>query len=76
MQVMESLELAMRHDAPILAEYLGGAVNSDAHHMTDPRPDGSGVSTYMYKAEPRRRRCGSRGGDHQMFNHFQIHLVN
>jgi hypothetical protein len=44
MQVMESLEHAMRRDAPILAEYLGGAVNSDAYHMTNPRPDGCGVS--------------------------------
>ncbi|KAF7007140.1 hypothetical protein CFC21_022100, partial [Triticum aestivum] len=42
--VMESLEHAMRRDAPILAEYLGGAVNSNAYHMTNPRPDGCGVS--------------------------------
>jgi len=27
------------------AEYLGGAVTCDAHHMTDPRADGLGVST-------------------------------
>lgn len=26
-------------------EYLGGAVTCDAHHMTDPRADGLGVST-------------------------------
>ncbi len=31
--------------APILAEYLGGAVTCDAYHMTDPRADGLGVST-------------------------------
>ena len=35
----------MKRDAPILAEYLGGAVNCDAYHMTDPRADGLGVST-------------------------------
>ena len=29
----------------ILAEYMGGAVTCDAHHMTDPRADGLGVST-------------------------------
>lgn len=29
----------------ILGEYLGGAVTCDAHHMTDPRADGLGVST-------------------------------
>ncbi|XP_004504688.1 3-oxoacyl-[acyl-carrier-protein] synthase I, chloroplastic [Cicer arietinum] len=43
--VMESLEHAMKRGAPIIAEYLGGAVNCDAHHMTDPRSDGLGVST-------------------------------
>lgn len=41
---MESLEHAMKRGAPIIAEYLGGAVTCDAHHMTDPRPDGVGVS--------------------------------
>uniref|UniRef100_A0A453C2K9 3-oxoacyl-[acyl-carrier-protein] synthase I, chloroplastic n=2 Tax=Aegilops tauschii subsp. strangulata TaxID=200361 RepID=A0A453C2K9_AEGTS len=43
--VMESLEHAMKRDAPIIAEYLGGAVNCDAYHMTDPRSDGLGVSS-------------------------------
>ncbi|KAJ3695770.1 hypothetical protein LUZ60_001147 [Juncus effusus] len=43
--VMESLEHAMKRGAPILAEYLGGAVNCDAYHMTDPRADGLGVSS-------------------------------
>eukprot|EP00252_Welwitschia_mirabilis_P013252 TRINITY_DN29209_c0_g1_i1.p1 TRINITY_DN29209_c0_g1~~TRINITY_DN29209_c0_g1_i1.p1 ORF type:complete len:492 (-),score=91.50 TRINITY_DN29209_c0_g1_i1:327-1802(-) len=43
--VMESLEHALKRDAPIIAEYLGGAVNCDAHHMTDPRADGLGVSS-------------------------------
>jgi Beta-ketoacyl synthase, C-terminal domain len=44
-KVMESLEHAMKRDAPIIAEYLGGAVNCDAYHMTDPRADGFGVSS-------------------------------
>lgn len=35
----------MKRGAPIIAEYLGGAVNCDAHHMTDPRADGLGVSS-------------------------------
>ena len=42
---MESLEHAMKRGAPIVAEYLGGAVNCDAYHMTDPRSDGLGVSS-------------------------------
>ncbi|CAH1440805.1 unnamed protein product [Lactuca virosa] len=43
--VMESLEHAMKRGAPILAEYLGGAVNCDAYHITNPRPDGFSVSS-------------------------------
>ena len=42
--VLESLEHALARGAPILAEYLGGSVNCDAHHMTDPREDGAGVA--------------------------------
>ncbi|KAL5991668.1 3-oxoacyl-[acyl-carrier-protein] synthase I, chloroplastic [Asimina triloba] len=43
--VMESLEHAMKRGAPIIAEYLGGSVNCDAYHLTDPRADGLGVSS-------------------------------
>lgn len=43
--VMESLEHAVARGATIIAEYLGGAVTCDAHHMTDPRADGLGVSS-------------------------------
>ncbi|CAK9185748.1 unnamed protein product [Ilex paraguariensis] len=48
--VMESLEHAMKRNAPILAEYLGGAINCDAYHMTDPRSDGLGVSLCIQSA--------------------------
>ncbi|KAG8365610.1 hypothetical protein BUALT_Bualt18G0123700 [Buddleja alternifolia] len=48
--VMESLEHAMKRGAPIIAEYLGGAVNCDAYHMTDPRADGLGVSSCIHSA--------------------------
>ncbi|KZV51052.1 50 kDa ketoavyl-ACP synthase [Dorcoceras hygrometricum] len=48
--VMESLEHAMKRNAPIIAEYLGGAVNCDAYHMTDPRSDGLGVSSCILSA--------------------------
>ncbi|GKD74149.1 3-oxoacyl-[acyl-carrier-protein] synthase I, chloroplastic [Tanacetum coccineum] len=43
--VMESLEHAMKRDAPILAEYLGGAINNDAYHITNPRSDGLHLSS-------------------------------
>lgn len=49
-KVLESLEHAMKRDAPIFAEYLGGAVNCDAYHMTDPRADGLGVSTCIERS--------------------------
>lgn len=41
--IMESLEHALARNAPILAEYLGGGISCDAHHMTEPRPNGEGV---------------------------------
>jgi 3-oxoacyl-[acyl-carrier-protein] synthase II len=47
---MESLEHAMKRGAPIVAEYLGGAVNCDAYHLTDPRSDGMGVSSCITKS--------------------------
>jgi 3-oxoacyl-[acyl-carrier-protein] synthase II len=48
--LLESLEHALARGAPIIAEYLGGAINCDAHHMTDPRADGSGVGLCMQNA--------------------------
>ncbi|XP_051137457.1 3-oxoacyl-[acyl-carrier-protein] synthase I, chloroplastic-like [Andrographis paniculata] len=48
--VMESLEHALRREANIIAEYLGGAVTCDAYHITDPRPDGLGVSACIIKS--------------------------
>jgi 3-oxoacyl-[acyl-carrier-protein] synthase II len=42
--MLESLEHALARNAPIYAEYLGGGVSCDAHHMTEPRQDGEGVS--------------------------------
>uniref|UniRef100_UPI001CB8B125 3-oxoacyl-[acyl-carrier-protein] synthase I, chloroplastic-like n=1 Tax=Erigeron canadensis TaxID=72917 RepID=UPI001CB8B125 len=43
--VMESLEHAMKRDAPIQAEFLGGAINCDAYHIMSPRPDGFRISS-------------------------------
>lgn len=48
--VLESLEHALARGAPILAEYLGGSVNCDAHHMTNPREDGEGVAHCIEEA--------------------------
>ncbi|GAB4228215.1 MAG: beta-ketoacyl-ACP synthase II [Chlamydiales bacterium] len=41
--VLESLEHALNRGATIYAEYLGGALTCDAHHITEPAADGSGV---------------------------------
>eukprot|EP01018_Ginkgo_biloba_P021075 Gb_23277 [translate_table: standard] len=48
--VMESMEHAMKRGAPIIAEYLGGSITCDAHHIMDPRSDGLGVSTCIMKS--------------------------
>jgi len=42
--VLETLEHAQARGATILAEYLGGGISCDAHHLTDPRADGEGVA--------------------------------
>lgn len=42
--VLESLESALARGAPIYAEYLGGGMSCDAYHMTNIRPDGSGIT--------------------------------
>ncbi|XP_077251321.1 3-oxoacyl-[acyl-carrier-protein] synthase I, chloroplastic-like [Tasmannia lanceolata] len=48
--IMESLEHATKRGAKIIAEYLGGAITCDAYHMTDPRSDGLGVSSCIFKS--------------------------
>jgi 3-oxoacyl-[acyl-carrier-protein] synthase II len=48
--VLETLEHAKARGATIFAEYLGGGVSCDAYHMTEPRPDGEGVSICIRNA--------------------------
>lgn len=48
--ILETLEHAQARGAPILAEYLGGGVSCDAHHMTEPRSDGEGVALCIRSA--------------------------
>jgi 3-oxoacyl-[acyl-carrier-protein] synthase II len=53
--VLESLEHARARGAPILAEFAGGAFSCDAHHMTEPRPDGANVAACIRLALARAR---------------------
>lgn len=48
--VLESLEHAIKRGAHIYAEYLGGSMSCDAHHMTNPRSDGMGVALCIENA--------------------------
>ncbi len=48
--VLESLEHALARGATIYGEYLGGAINCDAYHMTNPREDGAGVASCIEAA--------------------------
>lgn len=48
--VLESLDHALARGATIYAEYLGGGISCDAHHITDPRTDGAGVALSIENA--------------------------
>lgn len=68
--VFESLEHAQKRGANIIAEYLGGAVTTDAHHMTDPRPDGLGVSTCIKLA------LENAGVERERVNYINAHATS
>ncbi|MDJ0652098.1 MAG: beta-ketoacyl-ACP synthase II [Simkaniaceae bacterium] len=48
--VLEEYEHAKKRGALILAEYLGGAISTDAYHITSPREDGAGVAACIKMA--------------------------
>ncbi len=48
--VLETLEHALKRDAPILAEILGYGLTSDAYNLAAPEPGGDGAAHAMRKA--------------------------
>ncbi len=48
--ILESLDSAVRRDAPILAELVGYGMSGDAHHITSPPEDGNGACRVMLNA--------------------------
>lgn len=50
MFVLEDWERAAARGARVYAEMLGYGVSADAHHLTQPRPDGAGAALAMQRA--------------------------
>jgi 3-oxoacyl-[acyl-carrier-protein] synthase II len=48
--VIEDLGFALERGAPILAELVGVGLSGDAHHVTEPSPDGAGAALAMQAA--------------------------
>jgi 3-oxoacyl-[acyl-carrier-protein] synthase II len=48
--VLEDLEFAKAHNAPILAELIGYAATADGFHITEPAPGGEGLVRAMQRA--------------------------
>jgi len=48
--VLEEREFAMARGAPVLAELVGYGATADAHHITQPHPDGDGAVRAMRAA--------------------------
>uniref|UniRef100_A0A8F9R570 3-oxoacyl-[acyl-carrier-protein] synthase I, chloroplastic n=1 Tax=Delphinium ajacis TaxID=37494 RepID=A0A8F9R570_DELAJ len=48
--ILEELEHAKKRGATIHAEFLGGSFTSDAYHLTEPHPEGTGIALCIEKA--------------------------
>ncbi|CAI5526055.1 unnamed protein product [Closterium sp. Naga37s-1] len=68
--VLEELEHAKARGATIYAEFLGGSVSCDAHHMTDPHPQGKGVLMCIEQA------LASSGVPREYVNYVNAHATS
>jgi len=68
--VLEELEHAKARGAPILAEYLGGAVACDGYHITRPIEDGGGVASCIHLA------LADAGITHEHINYINAHATS
>lgn len=68
--VLEELEHAKARGATILAELLGGSFTCDAHHMTEPNPQGKGVSLAIRNA------LNSSGVNAEDVNYVNAHATS
>jgi 3-oxoacyl-[acyl-carrier-protein] synthase II len=68
--VLESLEHALARKATIYAEYIGGGISCDAHHITEPRSDGAGVKACLQNA------LRSAGIKPEMVNYINAHATS
>ncbi|CAI5477397.1 unnamed protein product [Closterium sp. Yama58-4] len=68
--VLEELEHAKARGATIYAEFLGGSVSCDAHHMTDPHPEGKGVLMCIEQA------LASSGVPREYVNYVNAHATS
>jgi 3-oxoacyl-[acyl-carrier-protein] synthase II len=48
--ILESYESAMKRDAPVIAEIVGGGMAADAYHLTGTHPEGEGAWLGMLEA--------------------------
>jgi len=65
--VLETEAHALKRGAKIYAEFAGGGLSADAHHMTAPHPEGLGASLVM------ERTCKDAGIDPSEIDYINVH---